>query len=97
MIICIKDVFPVLSVLFVEIMTDNLLIIGGTGFIETSTCAATNQLKTTVLSLHEPKSESKVEGAHYLQADTTNCDDLRRKLSNTDRLAINLFHRPLFL
>jgi nucleoside-diphosphate-sugar epimerase len=67
-------------------MTDNLLIIGGTGFIgKHLTCAAMKSgFQTTVLSLHEPKSESKVEGASYLQADTTDCDDLRRKLSKTD-------------
>ena len=74
-------------------MADNLLIIGGTGFIgKHLTCAAVKSgFQTTVLSLHEPHGEDKVKGAVYLQADTTNFNDLSNRLSNIDiKFVINL-------
>jgi nucleoside-diphosphate-sugar epimerase len=74
-------------------MADNLLIIGGTGFIgKHLTCAAVKSgFQTTVLSLHEPHVENKVKGAVYLQADTTNYNDLNNRLLNVDiKFVINL-------
>ncbi|MAV94305.1 MAG: hypothetical protein CMA31_01290 [Euryarchaeota archaeon] len=74
-------------------MADNLLIIGGTGFIGNHlTCAAVKSgFQTTVLSLHEPNRENKVKGALYLQADITNFNDLSNRLLNIDiKFVINL-------
>lgn len=74
-------------------MADNLLIIGGTGFIgKHLTCAAVKAgFQTTVLSLQELHGENKVKGAVYIQADTTNFNDLRNRLSNIDiKFVINL-------
>ena len=74
-------------------MADNLLIIGGTGFIgKHLTCAAVKLgLQTIVLSLHEPDGENKVKGAVYLQADITDFNDLSNRLLNIDiKFVINL-------
>ena len=67
-------------------MADNLLIIGGTGFIgkHLTYAAVKSGFQTTVLSLHEPHVENKVKGAVYLQADTTNYNDLSNRLLNVD-------------
>lgn len=74
-------------------MADNLLIIGGTGFIgkHLTYAAVKSGFQTTVLSLHEPHVENKVKGAVYLQADTTNYNDLSNRLLNVDiKFVINL-------
>jgi len=65
-------------------MTDNLLIIGGTGFIGRHlTCAAVRAgFRTIVLSLQEPHREHKVTGATYLQADITDFNSLSNRLLN---------------
>ncbi len=74
-------------------MVDNLLIIGGTGFIgkHLTYAAVKSGFQTIVLSLHEPNRENKVKGALYLQADLTNLNDLSNRLSNIDiKFVINL-------
>ena len=65
-------------------MADNLLIIGGTGFIGRHlTCAAVRAgFRTIVLSLQEPHGEHKVTGATYLQADITDFNSLSNRLLN---------------
>ena len=65
-------------------MTDKLLIVGGTGFIgrNLATNAIKKGLTTIVLSLNEPHIERKIPGVVYLQADITSLIQLREKLSN---------------
>jgi UDP-glucose 4-epimerase len=74
-------------------MADNLLIIGGTGFIgkHLTRAAVRSGFRTIVLSLHEPHGENQVKGAIYLQADTTDFNNLSNKLLNIDiKYVINL-------
>lgn len=74
-------------------MAENLLIIGGTGFIgkHLTSAAVKSGFQTIVLSLHEPHGENKVKGAEYVQADITNFNDLSKRLLNIDvKFVINL-------
>ncbi|MDB3989821.1 NAD-dependent epimerase/dehydratase family protein [Pseudomonadales bacterium] len=74
-------------------MADNLLIIGGTGFIgkHLTSAAVRSGFRTIVLSLHQTRGENKVKGAMYLQADTTDFNGLSNRLLNIDiNYVINL-------
>ena len=66
-------------------MPDNLLIIGGTGFIGKSLCliALRNGYKVAVLSLNSHSLENKISNVEYLQADITSLEGLKEKLSNS--------------
>ena len=65
-------------------MAEKLLIVGGTGFIGSNLAhkALENAFNTTVLSLNLPTKDKQIEGVEYLQADITNLDQLRERLSS---------------
>jgi nucleoside-diphosphate-sugar epimerase len=65
---------------------NKLLIIGGTGFIGRNLTINAVKLgyQTHVLSLHEPSTEKKINGADYIQADITDFLNLQLKLHNTN-------------
>lgn len=64
-------------------MAEKLLIVGGTGFIGSNLAhkAVENAFNTTVLSLNSPTKDKQIESVEYLQADITNLDQLRERLS----------------
>ena len=65
-------------------MAEKLLIVGGTGFIGSNLAhkAIENAFNTTVLSLNLPTKDKQIESVEYLQADITNLDQLRERLSS---------------
>ena len=65
-------------------MAEKLLIVGGTGFIGSNLAhkAVENAFNTTVLSLNLPTKDKQIESVEYLQADITNLDQLRERLSS---------------
>jgi len=65
-------------------VADSLLVVGGTGFIGRSVVnyAVTHGFIVTVLSLHVPKKEDKLDDVRYLQADISNLSQLKEKLSS---------------
>jgi len=65
-------------------MAEKLLIVGGTGFIGSNLAhkAVENSFNTTVLSLNLPTKDKQIESVEYLQADITNLDQLRERLSS---------------
>lgn len=64
-------------------MADNLLIVGGTGFIGRNLTikAVEDGFNVTVLSVNVPSKENQIDSADYLQADITNILQLRDQLS----------------
>ena len=63
-------------------MADSLLVVGGTGFIGRNVVnyAVTHGFIVTVLSLHVPKKEDKLDDVRYLQVDVANLSQLKEKL-----------------
>ena len=66
-----------------RIVSDRLLILGGTGFIGRNLAnkAVKKGYKTVVLSLKKPNVEQKIGNVEYLEADTTNFAQLQEQLS----------------
>ena len=67
-------------------MPDNLLVIGGTGFIGRSLSLEALRVgyKVVVLSLNKPSLEKIIKNVEYLQVDIVCLDELKEKLSNYD-------------
>ena len=64
-------------------MKDNLLIVGGSGFIGKSLAkkALNIGFKITIISLNRVNKDQRIAGVSYLQVDITNFKELREKLS----------------
>jgi len=74
-------------------VVDSLLVLGGTGFIGRSVVnyAVMHGFIVTVLSLHIPKKEDKLDDVSYLQADISNLSQLKEILSySTFNYVVNL-------
>lgn len=67
-------------------MPDNLLVIGGTGFIGRSLSLEALRVgyKVVVLSLNTPSLEKIIKNIEYLQVDIVCLDELKEKLANYD-------------
>lgn len=73
-------------------MIQNLLILGGTGFIghHLAQKAVNIGFKTSVISLNFPIEQRKVNNVNYISADITNLSDLKEKLPEQIDYVINL-------